>query len=152
MDFSNYGGLSRYDDGDHAIDLRNPHFRREQPSFLHGQSHFQQQSNHYAHGLSNLAVDVKPRLTKEQHDILESHYQQQNKPNTQTKKGFAETLGVSLDKVNVSTAVYLTASSVHSYCDRTGSRTGEPSPSKTPRSRLGALMLPSIAVNRINMP
>ncbi|KAF2018778.1 hypothetical protein BU24DRAFT_405533 [Aaosphaeria arxii CBS 175.79] len=44
--------------------------------------------------------DVKPRLTKEQHDILEAHFQQQHKPSTNTKKGFAETLGVPLDKIN----------------------------------------------------
>jgi len=55
-----------------------------------------------------LQTDVKPRLTKEQHDILEAHYQQQSKPNTQTKKGFAESLGVSLDKVNVRIDVRLT--------------------------------------------
>jgi len=59
------------------------------------------QHHHFSHHLAGLAVDVKPRLTKEQHDILESHYQSQNKPNTQTKKSFAESLGVSLDKVNV---------------------------------------------------
>jgi hypothetical protein len=45
--------------------------------------------------------DVKPRLTKEQHDILEAHFQQQHKPSTNTKKGFAETLGVPVDKINV---------------------------------------------------
>lgn len=49
-----------------------------------------------------MSCDIKPRLTKEQHDILENHFQQQHKPNTNTKKGFAEHLGVSLDKVNVS--------------------------------------------------
>lgn len=89
------------DDGDHHIDLRNPHFRQE-PISMHAQEHFVQPG--YGHHLAGLSVDVKPRLTKEQHDILESHYQQQNKPNTQTKKGFAESLGVSLDKVNVSEA------------------------------------------------
>ena len=45
--------------------------------------------------------DIKPRLTKEQHDVLEAHYQKQNKPSTVTKKGFAESLNVSLEKVNV---------------------------------------------------
>lgn len=45
--------------------------------------------------------DVKPRLTKEQHDILEAHFQQQHKPSTSTKKGFAESLGVPVDKINV---------------------------------------------------
>lgn len=49
-----------------------------------------------------IACDIKPRLTKEQHDILEAHYTEQTKPNTSTKKGFAESLNVSLDKVNVS--------------------------------------------------
>ena len=48
-----------------------------------------------------ISCDIKPRLTKEQHDILEAHFQKQNKPNTNTKKGFAESLNVSLDKVNV---------------------------------------------------
>ncbi|KAF2638074.1 hypothetical protein P280DRAFT_520659 [Massarina eburnea CBS 473.64] len=45
-------------------------------------------------------ADVKPRLTKEQHDILETHFQAHHKPSTQTKKGFAESLGVPLDKIN----------------------------------------------------
>ncbi|QIX02407.1 hypothetical protein AMS68_007924 [Peltaster fructicola] len=47
-----------------------------------------------------LSCDVKPRLTKEQHDVLEAHYQKQQKPNTSTKRGFAEALNVSLEKVN----------------------------------------------------
>jgi len=47
------------------------------------------------------AAEVKPRLTKEQHDILERHFQQQPKPSTHTKKGFADMLGVPLDKINV---------------------------------------------------
>lgn len=50
----------------------------------------------------SINCDIKPRLTKEQHDILEAHFQKQHKPNTNTKKQVAENLGVSLDKVNVS--------------------------------------------------
>ena len=46
--------------------------------------------------------DVKPRLTKDQHDILEQHFQQQHKPTTGVKKAFADRLGVPLDKINVS--------------------------------------------------
>jgi len=49
-----------------------------------------------------VCAEVKPRLTKEQHDILERHFQQQPKPSTHTKKGFADMLGVPLDKINVS--------------------------------------------------
>lgn len=48
-----------------------------------------------------VCADVKPRLTKEQHDILERHFQLQHKPTTSTKKGFADALGVPLDKINV---------------------------------------------------
>lgn len=55
-----------------------------------------------AHVPHHMSCDIKPRLTKEQHDILEAHYQKQQKPNTNTKKGFADSLGVTLDKVNVS--------------------------------------------------
>ena len=50
----------------------------------------------------NMSCEVKPRLTKDQHDVLEKHFQKQNKPSTSTKRGFAESLNVSLDKVNVS--------------------------------------------------
>lgn len=46
--------------------------------------------------------DVKPRLTKEQHDVLEQHFQMQHKPTTLVKKDFASKLGVPLDKINVS--------------------------------------------------
>ncbi|GIZ40202.1 hypothetical protein CKM354_000355400 [Cercospora kikuchii] len=65
------------------------------------------QQHHHQYGVNGnpsmppqMTCDIKPRLTKEQHDILESHFQKQNKPSTNTKKGFAETLNVSLDKVN----------------------------------------------------
>ena len=46
--------------------------------------------------------DVKPRLTKDQHDILEQHFLNQHKPSTNVKKEFATRLGVPLDKINVS--------------------------------------------------
>jgi hypothetical protein len=46
--------------------------------------------------------DVKPRLTKDQHDILEQHFLAQHKPSTNVKKEFATRLGVPLDKINVS--------------------------------------------------
>lgn len=45
--------------------------------------------------------DSKPRLSKEQHETLERHYQCEPKPSTQTKKEFSTRLGVSVEKVNV---------------------------------------------------
>ncbi|KIW06825.1 uncharacterized protein PV09_02505 [Verruconis gallopava] len=47
-----------------------------------------------------VCADVKPRLTKDQHEILERHFQAQPKPSTSVKKGFADALGVPLDKIN----------------------------------------------------
>lgn len=74
----------------------------------------------------NGCADVKPRLTKEQHDILEAHFQQHHKPSTSTKKGFAETLGVPVDKINVSnpfTKQWNETCTVADMTRRTGSRT-----------------------------
>ena len=56
----------------------------------------------HAQNPAHAYADVKPRLTKEQHDILEAHFQHQHKPSTSTKKGLTERLGVPLDKINVS--------------------------------------------------
>ncbi|KAL9063953.1 MAG: hypothetical protein Q9157_008013 [Trypethelium eluteriae] len=44
--------------------------------------------------------EVKPRLTKEQTDVLEANFRANPKPNTQTKREFASDLKVPLDKVN----------------------------------------------------
>jgi hypothetical protein len=51
--------------------------------------------------------DVKPRLTKEQHDILEEHFRVQPKPSTSTKKQFADNLHVPLDKINVCILIFV---------------------------------------------
>lgn len=51
--------------------------------------------------LSAPPTEVRPRLTKEQHDILERHFQGERKPNTATKKSIAESLEVPLEKINV---------------------------------------------------
>lgn len=118
-------------DQDLRIDLRNPHFRQE-PLRMHAHDmYYPPPQAPFAHHLAGLAIDVKPRLTKEQHDILEAHYQKQNKPNTQVKKNFADTLGVSLDKVNVRSSFLSTGRCIDS--PRIGSRTDEQSRSKMPR-------------------
>ncbi|KAF2428638.1 hypothetical protein EJ08DRAFT_322246 [Tothia fuscella] len=57
-------------------------------------------SHHQSGQIIQVCTDVKPRLTKEQHDLLERHFQIQHKPTTSTKKGFADDLGVPLDKIN----------------------------------------------------
>jgi hypothetical protein len=43
----------------------------------------------------------RPRLTTEQTNILESKFQQDPKPPTETKKELAQKIGLTLDKVNV---------------------------------------------------
>ena len=79
--FVDYSGQAAYQD---TADIHQNDSQK--PAFFHQQ----------------MPCDIKPRLTKEQHDILETEFLKQHKPNTITKKRFAESLGVSLDKVNVS--------------------------------------------------
>ena len=44
---------------------------------------------------------TRPRLTTEQTNILETKFQQDPKPPTNTKKDLAQKIGLTLDKVNV---------------------------------------------------
>ena len=48
-----------------------------------------------------VSVDIQSRLTKQQHDFLEAQYRSDPKPNTNTKKGYAESMNVSFDKIDV---------------------------------------------------
>lgn len=50
---------------------------------------------------ADFAINATPRLSKEQHDVLENEFQKQAKPNTNAKKRFAKMLEISLEKVNV---------------------------------------------------
>ena len=63
--------------------------------------------------LVQVCADAKPRLTKDQHEILEAHFRQQPKPSTSIKKGYAERLGVPLDKINVSLWTRTNVAPVH---------------------------------------
>ncbi|KAI9728644.1 MAG: hypothetical protein M1828_002750 [Chrysothrix sp. TS-e1954] len=47
-----------------------------------------------------ISHDSKPRLSKEQQDLLESHFQSVPKPSTKSKQAFADSLGVSIAKIN----------------------------------------------------
>lgn len=97
MDFAEYNtGLN----GELAADFHARHFVRRD-THVYDPNHIPPMPYNAA-ALAGLAIDVKPRLTKEQHDVLENEFRKQSKPNTNTKKRFAEVLGVSLDKVNVS--------------------------------------------------
>lgn len=46
--------------------------------------------------------ETKPRLGKDEVDILEREFQKNPKPSTQTKRQFAEDMGVDLARINVS--------------------------------------------------
>lgn len=63
-------------------------------------------------------------MNKEKHDILEAHFQHEHKPTSSTKKGFAETLGVSIDDINVRIQVYLSVVALTS--GRIGSKCAAP--------------------------
>jgi hypothetical protein len=78
--------------------------------------------------------DVKPRLTKDQHDLLEQHFLTQHKPTTSVKKAFAEKLNVPLDKINVSD-LFRTPHLKHqtNQKGRIGFKTAGPKSSRTAR-------------------
>lgn len=48
--------------------------------------------------------ETKPRLGKDEVDILEREFKKNPKPTTQTKRQFAEDMGVDLARINVSSA------------------------------------------------
>jgi hypothetical protein len=47
------------------------------------------------------ANETKPRLGKDEVEILEREFKKNPKPTTQTKRGFAEDMGVELARINV---------------------------------------------------
>ena len=100
IDFSGQAGFPDTPDDTGELGAQPMHqYSKDASLYLQDQAKAAYLNPNFPHSMS---CDIKPRLTKEQHDLLESHYQTQSKPNTNTKKGFAESLNVSLDKVNVS--------------------------------------------------
>lgn len=54
--------------------------------------------------------ETRPRLGKEEVDILEASFRKNPKPTTQTKRDFAEDMGVDLARINVSGRLLLSPS------------------------------------------
>jgi hypothetical protein len=95
----------------------------EQPPFHHFQDHLHQGMPQYTdshqqhmHGYAlaqqsgtmmamanhqGKANETKPRLGKEEVEILEREFKKNQKPTTQTKRSFAEEMGVELARINV---------------------------------------------------
>jgi hypothetical protein len=80
----------------------------------------QQNLHDYAMAQSTIAMpttatrtnETKPRLGKEEVDILEREFKKNPKPTTQTKRQFAEDMRVDLARINVSWNMYLST-----FCD-----------------------------------
>ncbi|KAK0928939.1 hypothetical protein LTR29_017220 [Friedmanniomyces endolithicus] len=100
--YVDYSGQAGYgEDGEDMEDrssMNRSHYGEQAPVSAMGDA--QQGYFNNTNGQPSMACDIKPRLSKGQHEMLEAEYLKQNKPSTSTKKGFAEALGVSLDKVN----------------------------------------------------
>jgi hypothetical protein len=91
-----------------------------EPSYQHHPHyHHEAMSSHYAdvhpgyamqqHSAPMIAMpnptktnETKPRLGKDEVDILEREFKKNPKPTTQTKRQFAEDMGVDLARINVS--------------------------------------------------
>jgi len=73
--------------------------------------------------------ETKPRLGKDEVDILEREFKKNPKPTTQTKRQFAEDMGVDLARINVSSDEPASQPAVLMY-HRTGSKIDEQSGSR----------------------
>lgn len=51
--------------------------------------------------------ETKPRLGKDEVDVLEREFKKNQKPTTQTKRSFAENMGVDLARINVCSGITL---------------------------------------------
>ncbi|KAM0723230.1 hypothetical protein Q7P37_001430 [Cladosporium fusiforme] len=100
--FASHQPVYAHNFGNPSAEQLHQHYHQQQHYTLAQSAIPNQNRSHYPAAVAQhqIACDIKPRLTKEQHDVLEAHYTEQTKPNTSTKKGFAESLNVSLDKVN----------------------------------------------------
>lgn len=91
--------------------------------------------------------ELKPRLSKDQQEALERHYQSETKPSTQTKKEFSQLLGVSSEKINVGVSqckpIYGSPTDRDSH--RTGSRTDEQRPSRTSKNNANTISVSSMS-------
>lgn len=69
---------------------------------------YQQQHTHLVHHQQmTRTTESKPRLSKEEVDLLESEFQKNHKPNSSTKKALAESMRVDHARINVLAPVSL---------------------------------------------
>lgn len=112
MEFAQY---YRQDDGPQAFDFSPYNFSSEPPMLPHqhydsnplgplGAQSMQPNDDRDLAGQKEDEVDAssRPRLTTEQTNVLEEHFQRESKPITEVKKQLAAQVGLPLDKVNVS--------------------------------------------------
>ena len=99
--FIDYSAYDQAEDSGEALGHPTQQQQQHFPHAVNAQLTDQTRSTLYHTVVPPMSWDVKPRLTKEQHDILENHFQAHHKPSTSVKRAFAERLHVSLDKVNV---------------------------------------------------
>lgn len=65
---------------------------------------YQAQHTHLVHHQQmTRTTESKPRLSKEEVDLLESEFQKNHKPNSSTKKALAESMRVDHARINVLT-------------------------------------------------
>ena len=83
-------GISPFSEAHHHQHLQNSYVMAQQTSTMISMPNHQSKTN-----------ETKPRLGKEEVEILEREFKRNPKPTTATKKGFAEDMGVELARINV---------------------------------------------------
>ncbi|ESZ90587.1 hypothetical protein SBOR_9020 [Sclerotinia borealis F-4128] len=92
--------FSHHPNHDHLISHMPSGSYNDHQHLLHGYALSQHQSNMMNMPNGQKANETKPRLGKDEVDILEREFQKNPKPTTQTKRIFAEDMGVDLSRIN----------------------------------------------------
>lgn len=59
------------------------------------------QHRHFSHPHMSRTTETKPRLSKDEVEVLEAEFQRNHKPNSSTKKALAESMRVDNARINV---------------------------------------------------
>lgn len=74
----------------------------EYPFLAESMKAYQAQHNHLVHHQQmSRTTESKPRLSKEEVEVLETEFQKNHKPNSSTKKALAESMRVDHARINV---------------------------------------------------
>lgn len=91
-------------DGDDVFNAYTPHYAYNAAQLANSMDVYQAQHQHHLlhHQTVSRTTESKPRLSKDEVDVLEAEFQRNHKPSSNTKKKLAESMNVENARINVS--------------------------------------------------